>query len=1079
MHLFNRKTLNKKIGTAAPIPAAHLSILQEWAATIEDGSLFAQKETALHGLFKSKIIEGVLGYTPFGSSGEWSVDVETHVGAGRVDLALGAFTQGSQTVVAPFELKGAKTKDLDAIMPGRNKSPVQQAWEYAVGTAGCKWVLVSNYTEIRFYSYAEGNQAFETFNLEKLADPQEYARFMLLLSEDTLLSGATEALLQKSREEDKEITDHLYDDYKANRDALIKALKAELPTVELESIIGHAQTLLDRVLFIAFAEDTGLLPSDTLKNAYEHSDPYNPKPVWGNFCGLFRAINEGNKSLNIQRYNGGLFKENPTLDSVNIPDEVCEGFKKLGDYDFASEISVTILGHMFEQSISDVERMLSIARGEIEDTPPSKAKGTRGRRKRDGVVYTPDYIARFIVEQTLGTHITELQTTVFADFISKGSLDDYEHIKWRRSKKPELTAWKAYQQALVSLKIVDPACGSGAFLVAAFDYLKAEYHRVNTKIEELEGKLAGGLFDPDSEILSHNLYGVDVNAESVEISKLSLWLKTAKKGKQLDGLDHNIRVGDSLIEDSSFAYLKHAFVWKDAFPEVFTNGGFDVVLGNPPYVRQELIKSMKPYLKKRFEVYHGVADLYCYFFERGLRLLKSSGRLGYISSNTFFKTNSGKPLKNFLRENASIESVINFGDIQIFEGVTTYPAILTMRHHKPHEDHQLKFWKLDDKPDSNFLAMFLTKQQSYPQLELSEESWELEGLPLRKLRKKITNDKKSLKEVYGSPYRGIVTGLNEAFVIEETKRNKLILEDPKSADVLKPYLEGKDLKRWRVEPQSLWLIFMRRGIDLERYPAVKNHLTQYKERLMPKPKGWVASIEIPKWLGRKSGTYKWYEIQDTIDYHHHFDAEKIVYPHFNVKNLFSIEKSSAYSNDKSYLIPSNELNLLSLLNSKLSWFLLSAMAPPVRGGYHEFRVQYVEKFPIPNWTDAQKLMLKSLASNATALANKQLIQQDRFARRVPDLSPPEREAKLSNKLKDWWQLPDFSAFRAEVKKIFKADIPLNERNDWEDMFNEGKAEITRLDGEIKAAEDEINRIVYDLFDLTLDEIRLLEESLAE
>ncbi|MEM9522796.1 MAG: N-6 DNA methylase [Pseudomonadota bacterium] len=253
---------------------------------------------------------------------------------------------------------------------------------------------------------------------------------------------------------------------------------------------------------------------------------------------------------------------------------------------------------------------------------------------------------------------------------------------WRR-KSAELEAWQAYRDRLRTLRIVDPARGSGVFLVMAFDFMKAELTRVNDKIKELlpRAEHYGDLLEyvPDGEILANNLFGVDVNAESVEITKLSLWIKTARRGKVLDSLSGSIRVGDSLIEDSNFAYLDHAFTWETAFADVFAEGGFDVVLGNPPYVRMEFLNVLKPYLESRYEVVSDRADLYCYFYKRGLRLLKPGGRLGYISSNTFFKTGSGRPLREYLLREATIESVVDFGDLQVFEGVTTYPAILIMR----------------------------------------------------------------------------------------------------------------------------------------------------------------------------------------------------------------------------------------------------------------------------------------------------------------------------------------------------------------------------------------------------------------
>lgn len=1060
MNLFNPKTLSHHITNSA-IPAEHLSILTDWVDLIQSDRITMLKEVELHGDFKSKIIEGVLGYkSPVGND-EFTVATEKAILRGSVDLALGNFSADKTEIIAPFELKGAKTKDLDAIMSGRAKSPVQQAWEYATNAPGVKWVLVSNYLEIRLYGFGEGTQAFEHFDLARLTDPQEYARLMLLLSADQLLTGRTQALLDESRKEDKDITNALYGDYKALRGTLIEAVRASAPEVDQLSTIAIAQKILDRVLFTAFAEDTGLLPDDILLKAYEHADPFSPRPVWDNFKGLFLSIDKGNKALDVPPYNGGLFAEDPAIDQLQLPDEVCEGFKDLAAYDFASEISVTVLGHIFEQSIADVERLQAIARGE--EVEEKKASGTSGRRKRDGVVYTPDYIARFIVEQTLGVHLNEIFETVFQGFMTKeSSLEDYDQIKWK-SKSAERNAWEAYRKRLGSLRIVDPACGSGVFLVMAFDYLKGELTRVNDKIIDLSDGVAD-LFDPDSEILTNNLFGVDVNSESVEIAKLSLWVKTARKGKALDSLDENLKVGDSLIEDSNYAYLDHGFTWADAFPKVFAEGGFDVVLGNPPYVRMELLKEMKPYLEKRFEVVSDRADLYSYFFERGLKLLKPEGRLGYISSSTFFKTGSGKPLRNYLRNKACIETIVDFGDLQIFEGVTTYPAILTMQNSLPSKAHEISFWNLETLPSSNFRATYANLKAAYPQSGLSSESWELESPELKALRDKIKLGKPTLKEIYGSPARGIVTGLNEAFVIDNATKEKLCNEDPKSTEILKPVLKGNEFRRWRIESKVNWIVFIPKGkIDIEHYPAIRNWLLKFKGK-----------------LEKRATKQKWYELQQAQEaYQSAFESPKIGYIEVCSTGSFSFDNSGNYLEATSFTIPYADYFLLSLLNSKASWFFWCATTSVFRGGYQRMKNQYVEPLPIPFATDEQKSELATLAEACQTAAEARFKLQQDVRRRIPDLCPEDRrnengEAKLTNKLKNWWELLDFDAFQKEIKKTFKSEIPLRDRSDWEDWLATDRAKINALTAEIETNEAKINALVYELFELTDEEIELLE-----
>ena len=1063
MNLFNRKTLKRHI-KADPIPSDHLAALEAWAELISSGRIERLKETALHGQFASKIVEGVLGYHGPAGGADYNVSTEQNILRGSVDLALGRFGGKTPDIVAPFELKGADTRDLDAIMPGRNKSPVQQAWEYAMNARGVKWVLVSNMIELRFYGFGEGTSAYEEFRLDQLTDPEEYARFMLLLSAENLLSGRTADLLKESRREDKDITDSLYQDYKDLRLKLLSAVqKADAAIAPLDAI-ALAQKILDRVLFVAFAEDTGLLPDNTLENAFVARDPYNPRPVWDNFKGLFRAIDVGNTELKIPRYNGGLFREDALVNGLNLPDDICEGFKTLGEYDFASEVSVTVLGHIFEQSIADVERLQAIARGEEEE--PEKTTGTSGRRKRDGVVYTPDYIARFIVAETLGTHLREIFEDTLRAHAKKGAdVTDYENIPWRK-QSAELEAWQAYRDRLNSLRIVDPACGSGVFLIMAFDFMKAELTRVNDKIKDLLPKAEhfGDLLDyvPDSEILTDNLFGVDVNEESIEITKLSLWIKTARRGKVLDSLSGSIRVGDSLIEDSNFAYLDHAFTWETAFPGVFAEGGFDVVLGNPPYVRMELLKLLKPYLEKRYEVVSDRADLYCYFYERGLRLLKPGGRLGYISSNTFFKTGSGKPLREYLLKEATIESVVDFGDLQVFEGVTTYPAILTMKRGAAPKGHELRFWKVDALPENNFLATWEAAAGPYPQTALGAGSWELENPALRALRDKIRTGRKTLKDVYGSPLYGIKTGLNAAFVIDNATKERLCAQDPKSSELLKPFLEGKDLKRWRAEPRGLWLIYIpQRRINIDDYPAIRDWLLPFKDN-----------------LEKRATKQEWFELQQAQEaYAPHFQPPKIAYGHFQDQPIYSMETTGAYSNNKTYFIPSGGWDLLAVLNSKVIWFDFCSRTTAVRGGWREATAQHVEKLPMPVIPDNARTELSRLANVAQKSAENRLALQTALTRRIPDLCPAERDPKLTNRLQEWWTLPDFATFRAEVKKVFKADIPLADRSDWEDWITRDRVEIARLTAEIAQAEAQIDSIVYDLFDLTEDEIGLLEAAI--
>lgn len=293
MPLFHPRVLERRLRNEPDVPEAHKTILTAWAKSLADG--IYDRETQNDAEFIQRILIDILGYVGSSAGQAWTIAKNQPVGSGNVDVALGNFTaSGAPEILAPFELKGARTKDLDAAMSGRNKSPVQQAWEYAMDAKGAKWVLVSNYREIRLYAVGYGRKDYEAFDLAAMATPANYYRFMLLLSAKNLLSGNTLQLLKDSDAAEKAITKQLYAEYKSTRSHLIGEIIAANPTMNPLTAVKLAQTILDRVLFVAFAEDKGLLKKDTLKEAYNTKNLYSPQPAWENFKGLFKAIDNGN-----------------------------------------------------------------------------------------------------------------------------------------------------------------------------------------------------------------------------------------------------------------------------------------------------------------------------------------------------------------------------------------------------------------------------------------------------------------------------------------------------------------------------------------------------------------------------------------------------------------------------------------------------------------------------------------------------------------------------------------------------------------------------------------------------------------
>nr|MDP2192366.1 N-6 DNA methylase [Rhodoferax sp.] len=1124
-HLFNARLLARSAPQAAA-PPAHQLLLTEWAETIRSGAIRQRNEQQIRGAFTQKFFCELLGYKAFGSGSEFTLADENYVGKGRADILLGRFGPHGDSGLVPVELKGADTPNLDVMMPGRYKSPVQQVWEYAMDLPNCKFLLLSNMLEIRLYAVGHTRRVYERFDLLEVADsPAHYQRLMLLLGADNLLGGRTAALLNESGQIEKQITRELYADYKRWRIQLITAL-AHANDLAPGALITPAQKLLDRVLFIAFAQQRGLLPADTLRSV-NNSSGWAVVPKYEHYKTLFRAIDKGLPERGIPPYNGGLFAPDGLLDNLSVPNAACDMFMEFGKYDFGGEVSVNVLGHIFEQSITDLEQLKELAdtgaftlEAITRQAEQARAatSSVNGARKEHGIVYTPEFITAFIVDQTLGKTIESRRAEFLCNYQISGewrkpAAEEKKYAKTlaQPERVVELIFWRAWLAELITLKVCDPACGSGAFLVAAFDVLLAEYNNVNEQIAVITGSME--VFNADKEILNSNLFGVDLNAESIEITKLSLWLKTAKHGKPLESLEANLRVGNSLVSsaDGGLEFDPKAFNWTSAFPGVVAQGGFDVIVGNPPYVRMERLKGIKPYLEKRYAVATDRADLYCYFFELGIRLLRevdcngnAGGRLGFISSSTFFKTGSGEKLRAYLLAHAQIETVVDFGDLQVFEGVTTYPVIITLqRSGAPDAAQNIKFLTLKTEVPGKLIEAFNASACLMPQGQLGSESWRLEDRREAALRYKLQHGRKTLKEVYGSPYRGLLTGLNEAFVLDGVSKDRLISEDPRSAALIKPFLRGENLKKWRVEAHNEHLLLIKNGSTRLGFEAqqgqtlvvaaqaaspapttVRAELVealawQWFSSQQPAVARWLQSFE-PQARKRSDQGEFWWELR-ACAYYDKFDSVKLVYVDMSDKPNFSIETQQSVMANTGYFVADADHFLLALMVSKAMWFLLTGMTSAYRGGFYRLFTQHVETLPIPEASQTVKARLVTLAQSAQTAAESRRDEIARFGRAaLRDLVP----GGLSNltaaggaKLPAAWQsgVPEFGDFTAELKKRFKRELNLTERNDWDAAVTQARERVAAFTQAITQAELEIDAIVYQLFELTAEEIRLIEE----
>ncbi|KAB1067599.1 N-6 DNA methylase [Tamlana haliotis] len=634
--------------------------------TIQE-NIRASKEEEYQGIFLTELFVKILDYTlkpnaNFNLVAEYKNQTNSRKADGAIligDIAIGV-----------IELKGTNTKDLESIR--------KQAFDYKANQKNCTYVITSNFEKLRFY--INDATEFEEFNLFELT-LERFSLLYLCLQKDNIINNIPLNIKESSVVVEEQITKQFYKDYsvfkrelyrdlvkqnakrlKQNNsisstnvdEATADELKALEKNVKL-TLFKKSQKLIDRYLFIFFAEDRGLLPPNSTQQILDKwkadVDFGDDRPLYDLFKQYFNFLDQGRKGTasraEIYAYNGGLFKEDPLLDNLSISNDLLFSHtSKLAAYDFESQVDVNILGHIFENSLNEIESV----NAEIEGADFDKQKS---KRKKDGVFYTPKYITKYIVENTIGKLCDEKKIEL--------GFKEEEYFKGRKNRNKATIAklvniLDTYRDWLLQLTICDPACGSGAFLNQALDFLIKEHHY----IDELKTKvLGGGLQFPDIEntILENNIYGIDLNEESVEIAKLSLWLRTAQPRRKLNDLSSNIKCGNSLIDSKAVAGDK-AFNWEAQFPKVFKKGGFDVIIGNPPYVARSLDEGTKKYINKHYQTAQYQIDLYVSFMEKGTDILKKEGAISFIVPNSWLKNIKMSDSRRYVLNNLDFNVII-------------------------------------------------------------------------------------------------------------------------------------------------------------------------------------------------------------------------------------------------------------------------------------------------------------------------------------------------------------------------------------------------------------------------------------
>ena len=664
--LFERQVLDQYLldlrSRGIPREAERAQALREWLTSLTASR--GTKETALEQAFNQKVLGEVLGYRlwPDPDASGWPKTPTSVTGiTGEPDVMLGRFADGEPPeFTAVLELKGPGV-DLDKPQArARGLTPVEQAFEYGQGVLGARWVLVSDMQKLRLYSVESPHEAV-VIDLDECCTraggpTPKFRELWGLISRDCLIDGgddsAVSQVLSKSVSRQLQVRDSFYEAYYLIRADLLGAVNDAVqqmsPVPDRDQVLTATQRLLDRLLFIYYCEDTPsrLLPADTVKKVTQAARSIpgpSPSKVYTALKALFAEVDQGSPVTSLSRlagYNGELFKSDPIIDVIDVPDTLHDkaykihdgervrhihGVWGLHDFDFWRELNEHLLGHIFEQSLSDI---LDLKAGQL------LAPDRLAERRRHGIYYTSELLSDALCEGSL-----------------QAILDENASTSGARTQGDLLTMLENRRQYLQGLRVLDLACGSGAFLVSCYQSLLEELWRVQDAIDTL-GSASANLLSQSarlnqSRLLRDALHGVDLLPQAAEIAKLALWLRSARKGEKIPDLSHNIVAANSLDISRVLELMGTQL------------GTFDMVVGNPPWgaaMPAHLVADVITRLGLDADDW----DSFELFTAMGLAYLRPGGRLAFVLPDTFFSPEKAK-IRKLLLEAGTIERVHDLG----------------------------------------------------------------------------------------------------------------------------------------------------------------------------------------------------------------------------------------------------------------------------------------------------------------------------------------------------------------------------------------------------------------------------------
>ena len=956
-----------------------------------------------------------------------------------------------------FRIGGSRKFIVEAKKPSVNikddAGPALQIRRYA-WNARLPLSILTDFEEFAVYDCTKKPMPGDNASTARIAYftfkeyPEKWGWIESIFSQKSILRGSFDKFVEgaKGKKGTATVDEAILAEIEEWRDLLAKNIALRNAALSVEELNVAVQKTIDRILFLRICEDRGIEEYGCLQKLLEGQDVYQ------------RLLTQFHRADT--RYNSGIFHFNAeagwdempdTLTpSISIDDAVLKKIiKRLyypeSPYEF-SVISPVILGQVYEQFLGKVIRLTAGHQAKVEYKPEVKKAG--------GVYYTPQYIVDYIVSHTVGELV--------------------------KDKTP---------REVGKFRVVDPACGSGSFLLGAYQFLLdwhlnwyihnlvpviAEKSATSPEVLALlpepipktgKKKFAGDTSLPiyksangsasrtrsdwkltiaeRKRILLNNIFGVDIDTQAVEVTKLSLLLKVLEEESQenvskqlkllderaLPSLHQNIKCGNSLIGTDIYADMLvplddpevvkriNAFDWDREFPEIMQRGGFDAVIGNPPYVRHELLLNIKDYLKGHYQVFHGLADLYVYFVERGIFLLKNGGIFSYIIGNKWMRSNYGRSLRIWLKKQ-NIEEIVDFGDLPVFQKVISYPCII--RISKNQTDDRFNVVQVDSLKFSSLEEYVNEHKYSVWKISLDDSGWTLANENTQALLEKSKLKSITLEEyVEGKIYLGILTGLDKVFIIDKKTYQKIISEDPNSAEIIKPFLMGRDIQRYIPPSSDRYVISMPKGWTKlksssevnalkwmkSNYPGVMNYLLPFADAAGARDSS-------------NKGDY-WWELR-SCHYFDQFEKPKIMYNVFQVKPLFTLDTDGYFANHAVWFIPRPDKYLLGILNSKIGWLLISNYCTQIQNGY-QLMFKYLGKIPI----------------------------------RTIDFSDPTDKAHYEKMVALVERMLALHKQKADVKTEHEKNL---------------------VERQIEATDKQIDALVYELYGLTEEEIRIVENT---